>query len=110
LEQGELPNIAMVAEGTILETIVTTRDTLRSELMYSSLKISRLEHDITLVDYKSYLYEASVPTHPHNKRWLLNTAVAGVLGFMLSVAVVFICPTGADKTTFLGERDTRLSP
>ncbi len=41
---------------------------------------------------EDYMQPAPVPREPFNIRWPLNTAVAGVLGLMLSVFIVFIRP------------------
>ena len=91
LKQGELPDISM-AEGTVFETTVTRRNALQSNIMDLSLRISRVEYAIAHLDQERYLHEAPVPREPFNIRWPLNTAVAGVLGLMLSVFIVFIRP------------------
>lgn len=92
LEEGRLPEID-VASGTVFETLVNTRDQLRSELFESILKINQAEYTLEHLEEERYLYQAEVPEGPYNLRWQLNTAVAGVLGLMLSVFLVFIIPT-----------------
>ncbi len=91
LKTGRLPNID-VAEGTVFETVVNTRDQLRSDLLDSILKINQAEYTLEHLNEERYLYQAEVPGSPFNLRWQLNTAVAGVLGLMVSVFLVFMIP------------------
>jgi len=106
LERGELPDIAM-AEGTVFERVVTRRDSIQSEIMDLSLRISRAEHKLAHRDEERLpvWYEAVVPEEPFNMRWPLNTAVAGVLGLMLSVFIVFIRPYISELTSEIRKTD-----
>jgi uncharacterized protein involved in exopolysaccharide biosynthesis len=49
--------------------------------------------------------EAALPDHPYNMRWQLNTVVAGVLGLMFSVFIVFIKPHLCQLSQFKSTRD-----
>ena len=61
------------------------------QLHEAEYKLHRLEANKEKYQ-EEMLNAASVPTEPYNVRWQLNTAVAFVLGLMLSVMVVFIKP------------------
>ena len=53
-------------------------------------RLQEIENKEDLPD--QYLHLSAPPREPVNMRWQLNTAVAGVLGLMLSVFIVFIRP------------------
>ncbi len=55
-------------------------------LAHEELDFNRQEYAPAVVG------NATVPAEPFNMRWKLNTAVAGVLGLMLSVFIVFARP------------------
>lgn len=61
-----------------------------ARLAYENINYNKQVHPEYLVT------KATLPTQPVNMRWQLNTAVAGVLGLMLSVFIVFIRPHFAD--------------
>ena len=57
-----------------------------------TLQISRLELSTSEQDLQQLIYPVEIPENPFNIRWQLNTAVATVLGLMMSVMIVFIKP------------------
>ena len=63
--------------------------------------------DIIEGQNSNHFYPATVPGEPANVRWPLNTAVAGVLGLMLSVLIVFIKPHFHELTTDLKENSKK---
>lgn len=91
IEEGRLPDLEM-ASGTVFETVVTARESLRSNMVDLIVKINQAEYDLEHLEEERYLYQAEVPQSPFNLRWQLNTAVAGVLGLMVSVFLVFMIP------------------
>lgn len=102
LEEGRLPEIDM-ASGTVFETVVTTRENLRSNLLDLILEINQAEYTLEHLEEERYLYQAEVPENPYNLRWQQNTAVAAVLGLMFSVFLVFIIPFGKNLRESLKE-------
>lgn len=91
LEGGDLVGADILSE-TEYEGISTRKEDLRYELAEVSYMITRYENDIAHQVPDQFLYPADTPTQPYNIRWQLNTAVAFVLGLMLSVMVVFVKP------------------
>ncbi len=65
---------------------VLTRDLLNAMFAHEQVQLS------DKFKYEQHLSHASLPKQPINQRWQLNIAVAAVLGFMLSVMLVFISP------------------
>lgn len=65
----------------------------KSSVAYS---IGRTEQYLERITAEDHIYGETVSGSPVNVRWPLNTAVAAVLGLMLSVFVVFMRPLVTD--------------
>jgi uncharacterized protein involved in exopolysaccharide biosynthesis len=82
----------------------TEQGKLFAELFNRQFLVSDLLHNEPLLAEQA-IKEAALPDHPYNMRWQLNTAVAGVLGLMLSVFIVFIKPHLYQLSQFKSTRD-----
>ncbi len=76
---------------------------LNNDLFGVQFTIERTEQIAGLQDPKDYVFLEPALEQPVNVRWPLNTAVAGVLGLMLSVMIVFIKPHLHELTSELKE-------
>lgn len=73
-------------------SLAERKEDLRYNLAEISFNINHYESLINDKHTEEFLYPAESTGHPYNVRWQLNTAVAFVLGLMLSVMVVFVKP------------------
>ena len=74
--------------------------------MMHNLKFWLAEFEDIITD-DDFFHAPATPTEPHNIRWPLNTAVAGVLGLMLSVFIVFIRPHVGELLAELKDKDSK---
>ncbi len=109
-ERGELPDIDLAVDtgSQTLIRHVQHIESLRERLDALSSEISAVKYNLARqieVDYEAYFIAAEIPEQPSHIRLLLNTAVAGVLGLMLSVLVVFMRPYVNSLKAALKEND-----
>jgi len=93
IEKSEDPNPAEYYTGTeIFQNIITKQKALQNELLESSYAVSEFQLLMKNDVFENQIHPAKASPEPHNIRWQLNTAVAGVLGLMLSTFFVFSIP------------------
>ncbi len=91
IEQGQLSR-EIKMEDPYYCFLMEEKENLEQQKNKLVYDLEKAEYYLEDLDTDRYVYTEPASDSPVNMRWPLNTAVAGVLGLMLSVFIVFVRP------------------